>query len=78
MPILQFLPCYVHAISLFLPLWPTDCFPLVGNALGNVPNTQLLQHESAPCFVDSGCRYEGLNESNIKVDGGNYENIVCI
>ncbi|CAJ1939749.1 unnamed protein product [Sphenostylis stenocarpa] len=39
-----------------------DCFPFISNALGNVPNTQLLQqHENESCFVDSG-----LYESHIK------------
>ncbi|RDX63759.1 hypothetical protein CR513_57775, partial [Mucuna pruriens] len=70
MTILQVLLCCVHAISLFLPLWPTDCFPFVGNALGSVQNTQFL-HDKASCFVDSGCKYEGFYESYIK--GGNYK-----
>ncbi|KAK7362409.1 hypothetical protein VNO77_04520 [Canavalia gladiata] len=51
-----------------------DCFPCMGNALGSVPNNQLLQYESASCFVDSGCKYEGFYENYFKVDGGNYKN----
>nr|AFK44796.1 unknown [Lotus japonicus] len=47
-----------------------DCFPFVGNALGGVSNTQLLQYESASCFVDSGCKYEEYHESYLKIDGG--------
>lgn len=49
----------------------TDCFPFASTALGSVPNTQLLQYESASCFVDSGCKYEGFYESYLKIDGGN-------
>ncbi|XP_062162025.1 uncharacterized protein LOC133869065 [Alnus glutinosa] len=41
-----------------------DFFPSVGNA------TQLLQYESASCFVDSGCKYEGFYGSYLKIDGG--------
>ncbi|KAI9124751.1 hypothetical protein K1719_004078 [Acacia pycnantha] len=52
-----------------------DCFPVVGNTLGSVPNTQLLQYESASCFGNSGCdTYEGFYESYLKIDGGNYKN----
>ncbi|ESW29845.1 hypothetical protein PHAVU_002G103500 [Phaseolus vulgaris] len=42
-------------------------FPFVSNALGSVPNAQLLQHENASYIVDSGCRYDGFNESCFKV-----------
>lgn len=48
-----------------------DCFPFTGNALASVPNTQLLQYESASCIVDSGCKYEEFYESYLKIDGGN-------
>ncbi|XP_054825324.1 uncharacterized protein LOC129322893 [Prosopis cineraria] len=52
-----------------------DCFPFAGNTLGSVPNTQLLQYESASCFGNSGCNtYEGFYESYLKIDGGNYKN----
>ncbi|XP_027362355.1 uncharacterized protein LOC113869972 [Abrus precatorius] len=51
-----------------------DCFPFPANALGSVPNTQLLQYESASCFVDSGCKYEEYYESYLKIDGGNCRN----
>ena len=63
--------CYAHEISLFLPLWPTDGFPFVSNALGSVPNTQLLQYENASCVVDSGYKYDGLCDSYFKA--GNYK-----
>lgn len=63
---LSLLHCYAHEISLFLALWPTDCFPFVSNALGSAPNTQSLQHENESYVVDSECRYDGLNESCIK------------
>lgn len=52
----------------------TDGFPFAGNAMGNGPNTQLLQYESASCFVDSGCKYEEFYESYLKIDGGNCKN----
>ncbi|TKY69631.1 hypothetical protein E2542_SST05909 [Spatholobus suberectus] len=48
-----------------------DCFPFPNNALGSGPNTQVVQYESASCFVDSGCTYEGFYESYLKIDGGN-------
>ncbi|XP_061369718.1 uncharacterized protein LOC133312520 [Gastrolobium bilobum] len=51
-----------------------DCFPFAGNALGSVPNSQLLQYESASCFVDSACKYEEFYESYLKIDGGNCKN----
>ncbi|XP_004490125.1 uncharacterized protein [Cicer arietinum] len=51
-----------------------DGFPFAGNAMGNGPNTQLLQYESASCFVDSGCKYEEFYESYLKIDGGNCKN----
>uniref|UniRef100_A0A2N9J5I1 Protein ENHANCED DISEASE RESISTANCE 2 C-terminal domain-containing protein n=1 Tax=Fagus sylvatica TaxID=28930 RepID=A0A2N9J5I1_FAGSY len=41
-----------------------DSFSSVGNA------TQLLQYESASCFVDSGRKYEGFYGSYLKIDGG--------
>ncbi|CAJ1931988.1 unnamed protein product [Sphenostylis stenocarpa] len=51
-----------------------DCFPFASNALANGPNTQLVQYESASCFVDSGCKYEEFYESYLKIDGGNCKN----
>lgn len=68
---LVFFSSYLHVIYLFPPLWTTDCFPFTGNALASVPNTQLLQYESASCIVDSGCKYEEFYESYLKIDGGN-------
>lgn len=53
--------------------WLPDSFRSVGNAIGNLSNTQLLQYESASCFVDSGCKYEGFYESYIKIDEGKTE-----
>jgi len=41
-----------------------DSFHSVGNA------TQLLQYETASCFVDSECRYEEFYGSYLKLDGG--------
>lgn len=49
--------------------WLSDCFPLVGNAIGNIPNTQVVQYESASCYVDTGCKYEEFYESYLKIDG---------
>ncbi|KAK7368173.1 hypothetical protein VNO80_10197 [Phaseolus coccineus] len=51
-----------------------DCFPFTSNALTNGPNTQLLQYETASCFVDSGGKYEGFYESYLKIDGANCKN----
>jgi len=65
---LSLLLCYAHEISLFLSLWPTDCFPFVSNALGSAPNAQL---EDESYFADSGC-----NESSIK--GSNNKNAFCV
>ncbi|CAI8587989.1 unnamed protein product [Vicia faba] len=45
-----------------------DCFPFAGHAIGNVPNTQVLQYESSSCFLDSGCKYEEFYESYLKID----------
>ncbi|XP_042500236.1 uncharacterized protein LOC122078348 [Macadamia integrifolia] len=47
-----------------------DCFPSVGNVVGNISNSQVLQYESASCYVDTGCKYEGFYESYLKIDGG--------
>lgn len=41
-----------------------DSFHSAGNA------TQLLQYETASCFVDSECRYEEYYGSYLKLDGG--------
>lgn len=46
-----------------------DGFPLADNPIGSIPNTQLVQYESASCFVDSGCKYEEFYESYLKIDG---------
>ncbi|XP_019429736.1 PREDICTED: uncharacterized protein LOC109337257 [Lupinus angustifolius] len=51
-----------------------DCYPFAGNALGGVPNTQLLHYESSSCIVDSGCKYEEFYESYLKIDGGKCKN----
>ncbi|KAF8369421.1 hypothetical protein HHK36_032566 [Tetracentron sinense] len=50
-----------------------DLFPSVGNAIGNIPSTQVLQYETASCFVDTMCKYEGFYESYLKIDGGKTE-----
>ncbi|KAK9935084.1 hypothetical protein M0R45_022199 [Rubus argutus] len=49
-----------------------DGFPpmVVGNGIGNIPNSQLVQYESAACIVDNGGKYEGFYESYLKIDGG--------
>ncbi|KAL5553709.1 hypothetical protein UlMin_041110 [Ulmus minor] len=52
-----------------------DGFPLASNAIGNIPNTQLLQYEqSASCYVETGCKYEEFYESYLKIDGAAQEN----
>lgn len=50
----------------------SDGFPpmVVGNGIGNIPNSQLVQYESAACIVDNGGKYEGFYESYLKIDGG--------
>ncbi|XVF43175.1 hypothetical protein PTKIN_Ptkin02bG0019300 [Pterospermum kingtungense] len=40
-----------------------DAFPSVGNAVGNITNAQVLQYESASCFVDNVSKYERFYES---------------
>lgn len=52
-------------------LWFSDTFPptIVGNGIGNIPNSQLVQYESAACIVDNGGKYEGFYESYLKIDG---------
>ncbi|XP_022776809.1 uncharacterized protein LOC111318301 isoform X2 [Durio zibethinus] len=40
-----------------------DAFSSVGNAIGNISNAQVLQYESASCFVDNGSKYERFYES---------------
>lgn len=46
-----------------------DGFPLVGNAIANVPTGQVLQYERSACFVDNKCKYEEY-QSFVKIDGG--------
>ncbi|KAF8389774.1 hypothetical protein HHK36_024293 [Tetracentron sinense] len=53
-----------------------DCFPSIGNAIGNISSTQVLQYETASCFVDTGCKYEEFYESYLKIDGGKSEKFV--
>ena len=49
-----------------MPL-PPDAFSSVGNAIGDISNAQVLQYESASCFVDNGAKYESFYESyNLK------------
>ncbi|XWS34151.1 hypothetical protein CRYUN_Cryun21dG0015500 [Craigia yunnanensis] len=40
-----------------------DAFSSVGNAIGDISNAQVLQYESASCFVDNGSKYESFYES---------------
>ncbi|KAH7570041.1 hypothetical protein ACOSQ2_018274 [Xanthoceras sorbifolium] len=47
-----------------------DSFPSIGNTFGRISNAQLLQYETASCFVDTGSKYEGFYESYLKIDGG--------
>lgn len=44
-------------------LLPPDAFSTVGNAIGNITNAQVLQYESASCFVDNVSKYERIYES---------------
>lgn len=60
--------CFSFSIFFFF-LGPSDGFPLASNPIGNIPSTQLLQYESASCFVDSGSKYEEFYESYLKIDG---------
>ncbi|XP_010258683.1 PREDICTED: uncharacterized protein LOC104598353 [Nelumbo nucifera] len=50
-----------------------DCFPSVGNAIGNISSAKLLQYEAASCYVDNRCKYEEFYESYLKIDGGKAE-----
>ncbi|XP_062106585.1 uncharacterized protein LOC133817948 [Humulus lupulus] len=51
-----------------------DGFPLVGNAMGNIPTGQVLQYERSACFVDNKCKYEEF-QSFVKVDGGKADEV---
>ncbi|KAK3222951.1 hypothetical protein Dsin_009976 [Dipteronia sinensis] len=55
-----------------------DSFSSIGNTFGRISNAQLLprtsnaqllQYETASCFVDTGSKYEGFYESYLKIDG---------
>ena len=47
----------------FFLLLPPDAFSSVGNTLRDISNAQVLQYESASCFVDNGSKYERFYES---------------
>ncbi|PON96337.1 hypothetical protein TorRG33x02_079260 [Trema orientale] len=51
-----------------------DGFPLVGNAIGNIPTGQVLQYERSACFVDNKCKYEEY-QSFVKIDGGKTDEV---
>ncbi|KAA8532934.1 hypothetical protein F0562_032949 [Nyssa sinensis] len=46
-----------------------DCFPSMCNAIGNISDNQMMQYESASCFVDNGSKYDGVYGSFLKIDG---------
>uniref|UniRef100_A0A5B7C3L7 Protein ENHANCED DISEASE RESISTANCE 2 C-terminal domain-containing protein n=1 Tax=Davidia involucrata TaxID=16924 RepID=A0A5B7C3L7_DAVIN len=50
-----------------------DCFPSMCNAIGNISDNQMIQYESASCFVDNGPEYDGVHGSFLKLDGGKTE-----
>lgn len=66
------LNCERELVILTLVNCLSDGFPpmVVGNGIGNIPNSQLVQYESAACIVDNGGKYEGFYESYLKIDGG--------
>ncbi|GAV79221.1 DUF1336 domain-containing protein [Cephalotus follicularis] len=53
-----------------------DGFPCVGDAIGRISNGQLLQYESASCFLDNRWKYEGFYERYLKIDGGKAEQLL--
>ncbi|XP_059648804.1 uncharacterized protein LOC132294822 [Cornus florida] len=53
-----------------------DCFPSFCNAIGNISDNQMIQHEKASCSIDNGCNYDGVYGSYLKIDGGKIENFV--
>ncbi|XP_077223869.1 DUF1336 family protein (DUF1336) [Tasmannia lanceolata] len=62
-----------------------DCFPSVSNAIGNISSAQMLQYESASCFMDTMCKFEEFYDSTpvsfsvehvLKIDGGKTEKFV--
>ena len=58
------MPSFVYSIAF------PDNFPIVNNVSGNLKTGQVLQYESASCFLDNGSRYEEYHGSIIKMDGG--------
>lgn len=55
-----------------------DGFPVVGNAIGNIPATgQVVQYERSARFVDNNCKYEEFcSESYLKIDGGKAKKLI--
>lgn len=45
------------------------------STLGQKSNGQLLQYETASCFVDTGSTYEGFYETYVKIDGGKTDKV---
>ncbi|KAK9119070.1 hypothetical protein Scep_017163 [Stephania cephalantha] len=59
-----------------------DCFPSIGNFIGNASSSQMLQCENASLFLDTRCQYGEYYESTpktlaleryLKIDGGKAE-----
>ncbi|KAK9116618.1 hypothetical protein Sjap_015565 [Stephania japonica] len=59
-----------------------DCFPSIGNVIGNGSSTQMLQCENASLFLDTRCQYGEYYESTpksfaleryLKIDSGNVD-----
>lgn len=48
----------------------TDCFPIVGNTIGNIAGGQMVQYKSSACIMDNDGQVEEYHESYVEIDRG--------